>query len=344
MRRLLLLLAVSVSIQAETLTIYNWEEYLSDAVVQGWEQRSGHQVKQIYYDNDEERDSVLVNASGEQIDIIISDEAATPFFGNKGKLAALSEYTPNTYLEDISDRWRSTCGDYGLPYLWGTLGVVYHTEHISEAPQSWKQLLDPPIAWRGHIGLIDDFVDTLVPALFSLNADINTSDRATLQQAFELSKKALPHILTFEYAISALDNERSKDELYIAIAYSGDQEAMNEKAGKEVWKYTTLSEGTVVWTDCISVLADSPNKKLAYDFLDYLYDSEVFARNSEELYFASPLKSSAKLQSKEFLEDRTVYPTQAQTESAQRYRQLSSDNIKLRNRITSSLIKLHDAN
>lgn len=328
---------------AETLRIYNWEDYLSPTIIDEWEQQSGHKVQQLYYDNDEERDSVLVNSKEQSIDIVIADETATPIFGQKGVLVAKQTYekTPNVW--NVDEAWQPICGDHGVPYLWGTLGLAYRTDKFTKAPTSWTTILSPSKELTSHVGYLDDFIDTLSPALFVMGEDVNTENPNLLKKAFETTKAALPNILTFTYAISAMDDAKLRDQLFIAIAYSGDQYALNDKAGQEIWGYTTLEEGTVKWLDCLAVMADSPRKQIAYDFINFLYRPDIAARNSEEVYVASPMKQARAMQSKEFLEDETVYPPKNRLATSQSYRRLSPEAVVLRNRITSSLIKIHES-
>lgn len=343
MRKLkgLILFLLSVQIQAETLTILNWEEYLSQDVIEAWQAKSGHTIKQIYYDNDEDRDSVLIDYTGNTIDLVVADEMAARFFGEQGKLLAIKEYqAANT--QSIDAQWQQLCGEHSIPYLWGTLGLAYRKDKVAP-PTSWGEILFPSTEIRYHYGLIEDYTDLLAPALFFKNKSINTEDQDELKEAFELLKDAARYALTFEYGISFITSSEKREELYMTLAYSGDQYALNAKAGKEVWEYTTLKEGTVTWVDCMAVLQNSPRKQIAFDFLNYLYDVNVAARNSEEVYVATPLSQAKALQSEEFINDTTVYPPEAVMAKLQRHEKLSDENTLLRNRITASLVKLNES-
>jgi len=338
----ILLASLMTSAHAETLTILNWEEYLSEEIIKAWEDRSGHKIKQVYFDNDEDRDNILVNHKDAVIDLVVIDETANRIFGKNGTLEPLTSYKNVQNLNLIDQGLQKNCGDYGIPYLWGTFGISYRTDKILTPPTSWDFILNPTDSLKGHIGLMDDFIDTLAPALISMNKSINSDNSAELKQAFEILKSILPSVLTFEYSISFVDADEDRNELHVALTYSGDQYTLNEKAGKEIWQYTTLKEGTIVWVDCLALMQDSQRKDIAYNFLNYLYNPKVAAENSESIYVASPIKAARALQSKEFLADESVYPTPQVMNNAQRYTILSPANTLLRNRITSSLIKSHE--
>lgn len=337
-----LLLSLSLPLHAETLTILNWEEYLSEDVIKNWEQQTGHKITQIYYDNDEDRDTVLIDYTGTHIDLVVVDEMAAKFFGRQGKLLGLSEVqAPN--IENSDKEWQQLCGNHGIPYLWGTLGLAYRTDKVTSPPSSWNVILKPSEEMKYHYGLMEDYSDLLAPALMMRNKSINTESQQDLKTAFEDTKDAAKYALTFEYSISYVHSNEKRDELYMTLAYSGDQYALNEKAGKEVWQFTTLKEGTVTWVDCLAVLDSSPRKAIAFDFLNYLYDPKVAALNSEQVYVATPLSKAKALQSEDFVSDETVYPPADVMQKVQRYEVLSDENTLLRNRITSSLVKLNES-
>lgn len=329
--------------RSETLTILNWEDYLSEELVEAWEERSGHKIDQIYFDNDEIRDGILLNHKEQTIDLAIVDEATAKLFGEKGMFVPISGYENVPSLKGIDKNKQQTCGAYSLPYMWGTFGIAYRTDKFTAPPTSWDFFFNPPDFARGHIGLLDDFTDTIAPALMIMKESVNTGDETTLKKAFELTKQTLPNILTFTYSISFADSPEQRDKLYAALAYNGDEYTLNDKYGEEIWAYVVPDEGTILWHDCLALREDSPRKEIAFDFLNYIYEPKIAAMNSEELGMASPVQEARNLQSEEFASDRSVYPPDHVMERAQTYEILTPANILLRNRITSSLVKLHDA-
>jgi spermidine/putrescine transport system substrate-binding protein len=338
-----ILFSLTAASHADTLTILNWEEYLSEEVISAWEKQSGHEIHQIYFDNDEHRDSILLNHKDKIIDLVIIDEIYAQEFGKIGRLTPTASYPTHSNIENVDRDFQKSCGDYGVPYLWGTLGIVYRTDKILTEPRSWNFILKPTDKLKQHIGFIDDFMDMLAPSLFILGKLINTENTDDLKQAFNIMKELVPSILTFEYSISFVDADKKSDQLYVALAYSGDQDTLNSKAGKDIWKFTTLEEGTITWVDCFSVINDSPRKNIAYDFLNFIYKPEIAAKNSESVYVASPLAAARLLQSEDFLSDKSVYPNLKKIKNVQQYKPVNPKNIILRNRITSSLIKSHDS-
>lgn len=338
-----LILVLSRQASAETINILNWEAYLSEEIIEKWEAQSGHKIHQIYFDNEEQRDTLIANYEGDQIDLVILDSLSTYLLAeNKNTLLDLSGSKIDSALDSIDPQFQQKCSDYGIPYLWGSFGLVYRADKVAKKPESWSFILDPDASIQGHIGLIDDYTDALIPAFLLLGYPINTDDRQQLQSAFELIKSNNDHILTYEYSLSFLDSENA-DELYVALAYSGDQYALNEKQDTDVWEYTTVNEGTVIWTDCLAVMNSSPRKDIALSFIEFLYQPENAAQNSETLWVATPVSKAKELQSAEFLEDESVYIPEEIMDKSQSYTMLSAENLLLRNRINSALLKIHES-
>lgn len=89
----------------QTLRILNWEAFLSDDSSREWESRTGATIDQVYFDNDENRN------------------------------------TPN--LSHVDPQWLTQCGEYSTPYQWGTMGLVYRKDILSTPPLSWSAPLNP---------------------------------------------------------------------------------------------------------------------------------------------------------------------------------------------------------
>lgn len=327
---------------ADTLTLLNWEEYLSERVIEHWQISRGKSVKQIYFDNDEQRDAILSSDSVNHIDLVVIDEMAALSFGNAGHLHPITEKSvPN--LKYIDPVWQNHCGGYGVPYFWGTIGLAYREDKLTTPPDSWHALMTPEKELHGHIGMLEDFTDTLVPALILQGTDINSQNRKELQKAFSMLKAQLPFVLTYDYAISYIQKPEIGNQLYLALAYSGDQHALNKLSKSENWRFVVPKEGTVRWLDCIAISASSANINTALDFINAINIPEIASMNAEDVWVASPNQAANQLISEELSQDTDTYPPDAILQKSQFYKTLDKANVQLRNRITSSLVKLHDA-
>lgn len=341
---LLTSLALSSPGQAQTLNILTWDAYISDATIAAWETQSGARINQILFDRDEVRNSMLGNVRAGTLDIVAIDQVAAPLFGKRGVLIPVEDYTSTPNLRHLDARWIHSCGDYGTPYFWGTMGLVYRSDILTEKPASWQALLQPAEALSGHIGLLENYVDTLAPSLIMRGASINTADEAALSAVYDELRALLPLVLSFDYALSFVSQDARAEQLYLALAYSGDQHELNTLMNTNTWEYVVPQEGTALWVDCLAVLSGSTNKTLAMDFINFINTPEIAAANSLALGIASPNFAAVALQPDAFRTDPLVYPdTQTLSRFQQYDRDITLNNIMVRNRITSALVNLHEA-
>jgi spermidine/putrescine-binding protein len=107
---------------SKELTIHTWIDYFSESIVEQFEEKSGHNWKYRYFYSDIERDITLSHA-GVDYDVVLTDLYSLP----PGSLSHLfqsidpSEY-PN--FEHLDPDWVDSCGNLGVSYLWGGVGIA----------------------------------------------------------------------------------------------------------------------------------------------------------------------------------------------------------------------------
>lgn len=328
---------------AQTLNLLNWEEYLSEAVIERWEAETGVKIEQVYFDSGDKRDEVLAKPD-HLIDIALTERISASRFGQRGLLDRVDEQAlPN--LKHIPKRWRDSCGAHAIPYLWGTLGIAYRADRLPEAPESWADLLEPANRDEPHIIMMEDHEDILAGPLLYQQRSINTSNDDELKAAFRLLQAQSPAVLTYEYVITSLRSQRYLDKADMALAYSGDQQVLNAVQGidGEPWQYMVPKEGTLLWVDCLSVPAKGAQKALAYRFLNFLNNPKVAALNSAELGVATTNAAAKALLPEAIRQDPTIYPPEAVLQNSQVYETRPLEATQTRRRIISALINAHDA-
>jgi len=328
---------------AETLSLLNWEEYLSEAVIERWKAETGVEIQQVYFDSGDKRDEVLAKPN-HQIDLSLTERISANRFGERGHLEPIDErQLPN--LKHVPQRWRDSCGPYAIPYMWGTLGIAYRADRFSAAPTSWADLLEPAERDEPHIIMMEDHEDILAGPLLYQQHSINTANNEELKAAFDLLMAQSTAVLTYEYVITSLRSQRYLDKADMALAYSGDQHVLNEVEGieGEPWRYVVPKEGTLLWVDCLSVPAEGPNKALAYRFLNFINDPKVAALNAAELGVATTNAAAKALLAEEVRQDPSIYPPNDVFKTSQIYEPRPAEATQTRRRIISALINAHDA-
>lgn len=328
---------------AETLNLLNWEEFLSEAVIERWEAETGVHIQQVYFDSGDKRDEVLAKPD-HRIDIALTELISGDRFGKRGLLDPIDpQSVPN--LEHLAKRWTNSCGAYGVPYLWGTLGIAYRADRLAVAPHSWADILEPKNRDEPHIIMMEDHEDILAGPLLYRQRSINTSNTEELKAAYDLLLAQSAAVLTYEYAITSLGSQHNRNKADMALAYSGDQQVLNAIEGVEgePWRYVVPEEGTLLWVDCLSIPANGAQKALAYRFLDFINDPQVAALNAAELGVATPNAAAEALLPEAVRQDPTIYPPESVLENSQVYAPRPLEATQTRRRIISALMNTHDA-
>lgn len=326
-----------------TLNILNWDDYIADSVIEDWQNKTGVKVNIITYDDEDIRDVLLADESLNQVDLAVVDAHSAVKLTSLGHVAELGEWNLAEASFQKKADWSEQCGDSGIPYLWGTYGIAYRTDKVNVPISSWSDLFSQRKDLSGHIGMISDYYSLLAPALMTLQLKAESNEIQDLEAAFALLKKQTDDVLTYEYAPSFLLNSKRGADLYVAVAYSGDQFIMNDLVGKEVWQYVIPKEGALVWLDCWVIPSRTEKMDLAMSFLSYIGQSSVAAINSEELGVATVDVNAYRLQSKAFREDPLVYPAETYFKKLRPFKPMSDLQIRQRLRIQEAIKVIHES-
>lgn len=327
-------LVISCLASSSELKLLNWDEYIAPEVLQQFEKASGHKIKVIHYDSDAKRDEILASPAASHFDLAVIDNFSTQQFSKSGLLKNISKETLPS-REHIGEQWRDNCGDYAVPYFWGTLGIAYHEGKVKTAPTSWADILKPQSAYQGHIGMILDSIDTLVPALKLLGHSMNTQKEEQLKSAYQLLKAQQPFVLTYDHPLTFLESDKA-DQLYMALVFGGDQYAMNNEEDGP-WKYVIPKEGTALWVDCLAVLSSSKNTGAALEFLNFIHKPNIAKLNAVEVGSATTNQTAYMKLDEDIKNDATLYPSYQTLQNSEPYLNISPQSLVTRDRIIEAL-------
>lgn len=110
-----------------------------------FEQETG--IKVIYETFETNEDMYAkIAMGGSSYDVIIPSDYMIERMIQENLLQKINwENIPN--VANIDPRFMNESYDpqseYSVPYTWGTMGILYNTEMVEEAPTSWETLMDP---------------------------------------------------------------------------------------------------------------------------------------------------------------------------------------------------------
>ena len=140
---LLLLAFTTQSFSAQTkapINIYMWEDTISPYVVEDWESSTGIPLKATHFDNDDERNLLMMKSLQLPFDVVILDNVSAQIYGRFGAFKNLSDLKNRHHN---GNKWLQACGDYAVPYFWGTVGIAYRKDLVPTPPSTWSEIYFP---------------------------------------------------------------------------------------------------------------------------------------------------------------------------------------------------------
>ena len=160
--------------------------------------------------------------------------------------------------------------EYSVPYFWGTVGIVYDKNKVSEEDlekEGFNIFLDQK--YKGDIYLYDSERDSFMMALKALGYSMNTSDEKELNEAYEWLLECVntmePEIVTDEIIDNMAQGRKA-----LGLVYSGD--AAYIMSENEDMGFYLPESGTNLWSDAMVIPKNAKNPELAYAFINYASD------------------------------------------------------------------------
>src|SRR5690554_5768277 len=127
----------------QMLYVYNWGDYVDESILEDFEKETG--IKLVYDTFATNEDMyVKIKSGGSSYDVIFPSDYMLTRMREERMLEKIDlSQIPN--VKHIDERLMSADYDpkneYSLPYMWGTLGILYNTTMVDEEEvQSWDIL------------------------------------------------------------------------------------------------------------------------------------------------------------------------------------------------------------
>ncbi len=321
------------------LVFLTWAEYIDPDVIREFEALHNANIRFVYFQSDDNRDQLVLDADGSGFDIAIVNGLKISAYAKRGWLAPLSQnQIPN--FAHIDNKWAHFYADtdkYALPYLWGTTGIAYRSDLVPEPITQWKQLYQPHEKLRGKIVMIDSQREVIGLALKSLGYSLNSHDLSEIKQAEALLNKQKPYVRGYSYISVMASSSLVTGETYAAYAYNGD--ALSIMAYEPRVTFVIPEEGSLIWIDYLVVFNHAKNKNLAYAFLNFLQRPDVAARIARYTNFATSNLTAQSLLPKSFVENQAIFPSPETLSKSEIDEELPIEVAKEYARIMTNLIE-----
>ena len=274
-----------------TLTVFNWYDYIDEAVIDMFEEETGATVEYVNFTTNEEMYTKL-EAGAANYDVIFpSDYMIERMIANDMLEELDTENMPN--LSGLIEWLKTTDydpeGKYSVPYMWGTLGILYNTEMVDGEVTSWDILFSDEYA--GSVIMMNSQRDTIGLALKALGYSMNTREQSELEAARDLLIQQKQNGVTSGYLLDETKDKMVGNEAALAVVYSGD--ALYAMDKNEALDYAVPEEGSNIWVDGMCIPKGSENKACAEAFIDFMCREDIAQMNMDYIFYSSPIQSVA---------------------------------------------------
>lgn len=274
------------------VTAYMYSEYIDPEIVKAFEDETGLKLRIDVYDSTEEMMGKLQQAgAAAQYDVMVVSDHAIPILVKLGLIKPLDK-ARIANAKNVDKRFADPPYDRGnkhsLPYQWGTVGLMYRKDKVTDKEPSWSWIFDEA-RQPGPFVLIDSMRDMMGAALKAQGKSVNSRKPDELKAAGELILKAKKSdkCLGFEGGVGGKNKVVSGDAV-LAIVYNGDalRAITEDKSGN--LDFALPREGTEIWVDAMTVSAQAPNPDGAHRFIDFILRPDVGAQLSNFNQYATP--------------------------------------------------------
>jgi spermidine/putrescine transport system substrate-binding protein len=314
----------------QELKIFIWSEYMDEVnMPKAFEQATGIKVKLDLYESNEEMLAKLQAGGVSEYDIVVPSDYIMPSLIHLGLLQPL-DHSKIPNLKNLSDKFKNPSFDPGNKYSagwqWGTVGLMYRKDRMTDAQaQSWGVLFDPKQD-RGPFCLLDSVREMMGISLKYLGYDFNSIDPKQLKEAADLliKTKKRGSCLGFKGGVGG-KNDVVAGLAAAAIVYNGDAiQAMAEDPTK--LGFIVPKEGGEIWVDSMCIPAKAPNPDAAHKWINWVLEPKVGASLSNYNHYASPNGAAKPYLNKEDLANPGVWPTPEIMETLEFVKDLGNDN------------------
>ena len=195
---------------------------------------------------------------------------------------------------------------YSVPYMWGTVGILYNTEYVDEEITSWASLFDPQ--YKRDVFMLDSIRDTMGVTLKFLGYNLNERSEEALGKVRDLLIKQKQDGIVQGYLVDEVKDKMVGGEAAMAVMWSGD--AMYAIEDNDSLVYVVPEEGSNVWIDALCIPKTSENADAAMKFIDFLCREDIAQRNYDYIHYCSPIRQVVESLDEEEAANPAVNPSQ----------------------------------
>ena len=311
---------------SEEINFFKYGENIDEETIKEFEKKYGIKVNIETFD-DMEAMYQKVSSGGVKYDVILVSDALMPRMIKNNLVQELNkDNIPN--ISQMDEEYLNLEIDpgnkYSVPYMFGTVGLIYNKDVVKEEVDSWDILWDEK--YKDKIFMFDTYRDTLGVALKKLGYSLNSTDPKEIEEAKELllSQRELVD------PIDGVDNGTvmiPAGESDINMIWSG--EGLNLQDEYPNLTYVVPKEGANFWIDSLCIPYNAKNVSAAEKFINFVSDKESALRIADEIGYTTPNKEARLEQPEAVRNNPNAYMTKEIMDRCEIYVDLPKDVKKI---------------
>lgn len=313
--------------QNVSINVYNWGEYISDGtdseipdINAEFERLTGIKVNYTTYNTNEEL-YAKIRGGGADYDIIIPSDYMISRMIKEDMLEKIDYANiPNMkYIgDDYMNKEYDPTNEYSVAYTWGTIGIIYNKDEVSEDNIGWDILWSEKYADR--ILMFDNPRDAFAIAENMLGISMNSEDGAELELA--AAKLAEQKSVIQAYVMDEVFDKMGAEEAVLAPYYAGDAKTL--MAEYDFLDFVVPESGTNSFFDAMCIPKGARNKEAAEMYINFMCEPEVGYYNTKFVGYSTPNTATYEMLDEDIKNDGFSYPgAQYLNEKTEVYRNLS---------------------
>lgn len=292
--------------EKQQINFYNYGENIDDETLKEFEEKYDIKVNMETFDDMEAMYQKIKSGAG-KYDVVLVSDALMPRMIKEELIQELNkDNIPN--ISQMDEQYLDLDIDpgnkYSVPYMFGTVGIVYNKDVVKEEVDSWDILWDEE--YKDQIFMFDTYRDTIGVALKKLGYSLNSTDPDEIEEAKELlieQRKTVNPI----YGVDNGTTMIPAGETNINMIWSG--EGLNLQEENPNLVYIVPKEGANFWIDSLCITSNAQNVEGAEKFINFVSDKESALRIADEIGYTTPNKEARLEQPEDVQNNPNAYMT-----------------------------------
>ena len=307
-----------------TLKIYNWGEYIAPEVLDEFTAQTGIAVDYSTFNDNESMYAKVKNSGSESYDIVFPSDYMVKKMIQEDMLAEL-DYSNIPNIENLDPAFTDLSydaeGAYSVPYLWGTVGILYNINETGKELTSMRDMFDETFARK--ICMLDSMRDTIGMTLKMLGYSMNDTDVEHINEARDILLDQKDIVLA--YGTDEIPQKVVTGAAAMALVYSGEGVRVVEE-DPENMRFVIPEEGSNFAVDAMVILKTTKHQKEAEMFINFMLDPEIALLNTVETGYSTTNAPAKDMLDDEIRNNPGRYPSQEVMDKCEIFETIPADN------------------